>query len=72
MLKNNPPPLPVLIDNLIFLFFLTLMTRDSIKKKAFDQAVISNPPFGIVIHTASPLPSSSITDPEKQLLEPGR
>jgi hypothetical protein len=37
---------------------------------AFDQAVISNPPFEWVLHTASPF-HYNFKDAEKELLEPG-
>ena len=37
---------------------------------AFDQAVISDPPFGAVIHTASPYHFNA-TDVKKELLDPG-
>ena len=37
---------------------------------AFDQAVISDSPFGTVIHTASPYHFNA-TDVKKDLLDPG-
>lgn len=37
---------------------------------AFDKAVISNPPFETVIHTASPFHFNS-TDNKKEFLDPG-
>lgn len=38
---------------------------------AFDEAVISDPPFEAVIHTASPF-HFSVTDTKKELLDPGK
>ncbi len=38
---------------------------------AFDKAVISDPPFEAVIHTASPF-HFNITDTKKDLLDPGK
>lgn len=37
---------------------------------AFDEAVISEPPFEAVIHTASPY-HFNVTDTKKDLLDPG-
>ena len=37
---------------------------------AFDKAVISDPPFEAVIHTASPYHFNA-TDMKKELLDPG-
>lgn len=37
---------------------------------AFDKAVISDPPFEAVIHTASPF-HFNVTDTKKDLLDPG-
>lgn len=37
---------------------------------AFDEAVVSDPPFEWVMHTASPF-HFNYTDAEKELLEPG-
>lgn len=38
---------------------------------AFDKAVISDPPFEAVIHTASPYHFNA-TDVKNELLDPGR
>lgn len=38
---------------------------------AFDVAVVSDPPFEIVIHTASPF-HYNVTDVKKDLLDPGK
>lgn len=37
---------------------------------AFDKAVVSDPPFEAVIHTASPF-HFNVTDTKKDLLDPG-
>lgn len=37
---------------------------------AFEKAVISDPPFEAVIHTASPF-HFNVTDTKKDLLDPG-
>lgn len=38
---------------------------------AFDKAVVSDPPFEAVIHTASPF-HFNVTDTKKDLLDPGK
>lgn len=43
--------------------------KDIAQEGAFDQAVISEPPFDAVIHTASPF-HFNVTDPKKDLLDP--
>jgi nucleoside-diphosphate-sugar epimerase len=43
--------------------------KDIAQEGAFDQAVISDPPFDAVVHTASPF-HFNITDPKKDLLDP--
>ncbi|KAM0330179.1 hypothetical protein ACHAQA_004353 [Verticillium albo-atrum] len=42
---------------------------DIAKTDAFDEAVVSNPPFEAVIHTASPF-TFKVTDIQKDLLDP--
>jgi nucleoside-diphosphate-sugar epimerase len=46
-----------------------VIVKDIAQEGAFDEAVISDPPFEVVIHTASPF-FSGHTDPVKQLLDP--
>ena len=45
------------------------IVEDIAQEGAFDKAVISDPPFEIVIHTASPF-IYNVTDVKKQLLDP--
>ncbi|PGH17300.1 hypothetical protein AJ79_01184 [Helicocarpus griseus UAMH5409] len=45
------------------------IVEDIAKLDAFDKAVISDPPFETVIHTASPF-HYRVTDPRKDLLDP--
>src|SRR6266480_6846867 len=45
------------------------IVEDIAKEGAFNEAVVSNPPFEAVIHTASPL-QFNITDAKKELLDP--
>jgi len=47
----------------------TVIVEDIAKEDAFEKAVISDPPFDIVIHTASPF-HFNITDTKKDLLDP--
>lgn len=42
---------------------------DIAKPDAFDQAVVSSPPFSAVIHSASPF-HFNVTDVQKELLDP--
>ncbi|OAL49492.1 NAD(P)-binding protein [Pyrenochaeta sp. DS3sAY3a] len=42
---------------------------DIAKEDAFDQAVISDPPFEVVLHTASPF-HFNVTDVQKDLIDP--
>lgn len=46
-----------------------VIVEDIAKDRAFDDAVVSDPPFDAVIHTASPF-HFNITDPKKDLLDP--
>lgn len=46
-----------------------MVVKDIAKDGAFDEAVVSEPPFDAVIHTASPF-HFNITDPKKDLLDP--
>ena len=45
------------------------IVRDIAIEGAFDEAVKSDPPFEVVIHTASPF-HFNVTDIQKQLLDP--
>ncbi|KAI6901347.1 NAD(P)-binding protein, partial [Hortaea werneckii] len=45
------------------------IVEDIAKEGAFDQAVVSDPPFETVIHTASPF-HFNVTDVQKELLDP--
>lgn len=45
------------------------IVEDIAKEGAFDQAVLSDPPFETVIHTASPF-HFNVTDVQKELLDP--
>ncbi|KAK5132806.1 hypothetical protein LTR08_008607 [Meristemomyces frigidus] len=45
------------------------IVEDIAQEGAFDQAVVSDPPFEAVIHTASPF-HFNVTDVQKQLLDP--
>jgi nucleoside-diphosphate-sugar epimerase len=45
------------------------IVKDIAKENAFDDAVISDPPFDAVLHTASPF-HFNVTDPKKDLLDP--
>ena len=45
------------------------IVEDIAKEGAFDDAVVSNPPFEAVIHTASPF-HYNITDAKKDVLDP--
>lgn len=62
MIKNSYPSLPP--DRLNF-----AIVEDITLQGAFDEAVVSNPPFNAVIHTASPVHLHS-TDVKKDLLDP--
>jgi hypothetical protein len=42
---------------------------DVAQPNAFDEALVSNPPFEAVIHTASPF-HFNVTDVQKDLLDP--
>ena len=46
-----------------------VIVKDIAQEGAFDEAVISDPPFDAVVHTASPF-HFNITDPKKDLLDP--
>jgi nucleoside-diphosphate-sugar epimerase len=46
-----------------------VIVKDIAEKGAFDGAVVSEPPFDAVVHTASPF-HFNITDPKKDLLDP--
>lgn len=46
-----------------------VIVEDIAKEGAFDSAVISNPPFEAVLHTASPY-HFRFTDPKKDILDP--
>ena len=46
------------------------IVKDIAKPDAFDKAIIADPPFEVVIHTASPF-HFNITDTKKDLLDPG-
>ena len=43
--------------------------EDIAKPGAFDKAIVSDPPFEAVIHTASPF-HFNVADPQKELLDP--
>ncbi|MCJ1250786.1 methylglyoxal reductase (NADPH-dependent) gre2 [Trapelia coarctata] len=45
------------------------IVEDIAQPDAFEKAVVSNPPFEAVIHTASPF-HFNVTDPKKDLLDP--
>lgn len=45
------------------------IVEDIAQEGAFDKAVVSNPPFEAVIHTASPF-HFNVTDVQKELLDP--
>lgn len=45
------------------------IVEDIAQEGAFDKAVVSNPPFEAVIHTASPF-HFNVTDIQKELLDP--
>ena len=45
------------------------LVEDIAQENAFDKAVVSNPPFEAVIHTASPFHFNT-NDPQKDLLDP--
>lgn len=45
------------------------LVEDIAQEGAFDKAVVSDPPFEAVIHTASPF-HFNVTDVQKQLLDP--
>jgi hypothetical protein len=45
------------------------IVEDVGQEGAFDEAVISNPPFEIVIHTASPF-ILTVTNPKRDLIDP--
>ncbi|EME88785.1 uncharacterized protein MYCFIDRAFT_149364 [Pseudocercospora fijiensis CIRAD86] len=45
------------------------LVEDIAKEGAFDKAVVSDPPFEAVIHTASPF-HFNVTDVQKELLDP--
>lgn len=46
-----------------------VIVEDIAKPGAFDDAIVSHPPFETVIHTASPF-HFNVTDPQKELLDP--
>ncbi len=46
-----------------------IIVKDIAREGAFNEAVVSDPPFDAVIHTASPF-HYNITDPKKDLLDP--
>lgn len=46
-----------------------VIVKDIAASGAFDEAVVSDPPFDAVLHTASPF-HFRVTDPKSQLLEP--
>ena len=46
-----------------------VIVEDIAQEGAFDEAVVSDPPFDAVVHTASPF-HFNITDPKKDLLDP--
>ena len=46
------------------------IVKDIAQPDAFDKAIISDPPFEVVIHTASPF-HFNVTDTKKDLLDPG-
>lgn len=46
-----------------------VIVKDIAEEGAFDEVVVSDPPFDAVIHTASPF-HFNITDPKKDLLDP--
>lgn len=46
-----------------------VIVEDIAKREAFDKAVQSNPPFQIIVHTASPFHFNT-TDSKKDLLDP--
>ena len=46
-----------------------VIVGDIAKEGAFDEAVVSDPPFDAVVHTASPF-HYNVTDPMKDLLDP--
>jgi nucleoside-diphosphate-sugar epimerase len=46
-----------------------VIVKDIAEQGAFDGAVVSDPPFDAVVHTASPF-HFNITDPKKDLLDP--
>ena len=46
------------------------IVKDIAEPDAFDKAIISDPPFEAVIHTASPF-HFNVTDTKKDLLDPG-
>ena len=46
-----------------------VIVEDIAKPGAFDKAIVSDPPFETVIHTASPF-HFDVTDPQKELLDP--
>lgn len=45
------------------------IVEDIAQENAFDKAVVSDPPFEAVIHTASPF-HFNVTDVQKELLDP--
>jgi nucleoside-diphosphate-sugar epimerase len=46
-----------------------VIVGDIANESAFDEAVVSDPPFDAVVHTASPF-HFNVTDPKKDLLDP--
>lgn len=46
-----------------------VIVKDIAEDGAFDEAVVSDPPFDAVVHTASPF-HFNVSDPKKELLEP--
>jgi len=45
------------------------IVEDIAQSRAFDKAVISDPPFDYILHTASPF-HFNVTDPKSQLIDP--
>ena len=45
------------------------IVEDIAQSSAFDKAVVSDPPFDYILHTASPF-HFNVTDPKSQLIDP--
>ena len=58
------------MDILVKKLFIYLLLNMLIFVAAFDKAIVSDPPFETVIHTASPF-HFNVTDVQKDLLDPG-